>query len=217
MRNDIVKAKTEYTHIIDKVKRLENQRKEIRGTYSKNRQNMLYLEYAKTIWEQLKTTYDEKEDAVRLELEERINKIFENIYDGGIQISVDERYNISTNIITDSGEHMSDLEKNTAQSYAIIFAFIAGIIEMAKSNNDDETNDGFPLVMDAPLSAFDKERIKKICTVLPTIAEQVIIFIKDTDGDIAEKYMDSIIGKKWLIKKHSETVSSMEERLERYV
>lgn len=217
LRNDIVKAKTEYAHTVDKVKRLESQRKEIRGTYSKNRQNMLYLEYAKTIWEQLKSTYDEKESAVRLELEERINKIFENIYDGGIQISVDERYNISTNIITDSGEYMSDLEKNTAQSYAIIFAFIAGIIEMAKSNNDDETNDGFPLVMDAPLSAFDKERIKKICTVLPTIAEQVIIFIKDTDGDIAEKYMDSIIGKKWLIKKHSETVSSMEERLEHYV
>jgi DNA sulfur modification protein DndD len=173
---------------------------------------MVYLEYAKFIWEQLKTTYDEKEEEVRLELEARINKIFENIYDGGIQISVDERYNIITNIVTDSGDYMSDLEKNTAQSYAIIFAFIAGIIEMAKNNNKDETNDGFPLVMDAPLSAFDKERIKRICTVLPTIAEQVIIFIKDTDGDIAEKYMDSIIGKKWLIKKHSKTVSSLEER-----
>jgi DNA sulfur modification protein DndD len=173
---------------------------------------MVYLEYAKVIWEQLKTTYDEKEEEVRLELEARINKIFENIYDGGIQISVDERYNIITNIVTDSGDYMSDLEKNTAQSYAIIFAFIAGIIEMAKNNNKDETNDGFPLVMDAPLSAFDKERIKRICTVLPTIAEQVIIFIKDTDGDIAEEYMDSIIGKKWLIKKHSKTVSSLEER-----
>jgi DNA sulfur modification protein DndD len=212
LRNDIINAKTECSRINDKVKYLENQRKEIRKTYSKNKQNMVYLEYAKVIWEQLKTTYDEKEEEVRLELEARINKIFENIYDGGIQISVDERYNIITNIVTDSGDYMSDLEKNTAQSYAIIFAFIAGIIEMAKNNNKDETNDGFPLVMDAPLSAFDKERIKRICTVLPTIAEQVIIFIKDTDGDIAEKYMDSIIGKKWLIKKHSKTVSSLEER-----
>ena len=212
LRNDIINAKTECSRINDKVKYLENQRKEIRKTYSKNKQNMVYLEYAKVIWEQLKTTYDEKEEEVRLELEARINKIFENIYDGGIQISVDERYNIITNIVTDSGDYMSDLEKNTAQSYAIIFAFIAGIIEMAKNNNKDETNDGFPLVMDAPLSAFDKERIKRICTVLPTIAEQVIIFIKDTDGDIAEEYMDSIIGKKWLIKKHSKTVSSLEER-----
>lgn len=217
LRTEIVNAKTECVRIEDKVKKLENQRREIRKSYSKNKQNMVYLEYAKVIWEQLKTTYDQKEEDVRLELENRINKIFENIYDGGIQISVDERYNIITNIITDNGEYLSDLEKNTAQSYAIIFAFIAGIIEMAKNNNKDETNDGFPLVMDAPLSAFDKERIKRICTVLPTIAEQVIIFIKDTDGDIAEEYMDSIIGKKWLINKHSETYSSLEERSEKYV
>ncbi len=217
LRQDIINARTECLRITDKVKKLENQREQIRKTNSKNRQNMVYLEYAKVVWEKLKTTYDEKEDAVRFELEGRINKIFEDIYDGGIQISVDGNYNISTTIITDSGEYMNDLEKNTAQSYAIIFAFIAGIIEMAKSNNNDETNDGFPLVMDAPLSAFDKERIKKICTVLPTIAEQVIIFIKDTDGDIAEEYMDDIIGKKWLIKKNSETSSSLEERVGSYV
>lgn len=212
LRSDIINAKSEISRNAEKIRRLEAQRTEIRKTFTKNRQNMIYLEYARSIWDKLKITYDEKEKAVRSELETRINKIFENIYDGGIQISVDERYNISTNVITDSGEFTDELEKNTAQSYAIIFAFIAGIIEMAKENNNDETNDGFPLVMDAPLSAFDKDRIHKICTVLPSIAEQVIIFIKDTDGDIAETYMNDIIGEKWLINQHSKTVSSVEKR-----
>ncbi len=212
LRNDIINAKSEINRNADKIRKLDAKRTEIRNTYTKNKQYMVYLEYAKSIWDKLKTTYDEKEELVRSELEECINKIFENIYDGGIQISVDERYNITTNVITDNGELTDELEKNTAQCYAIIFAFIAGIIEVAKNNSGDEVNDGFPLVMDAPLSAFDKERIQKICTVLPTIAEQVIVFIKDTDGDIAEMYMNDIIGRKWLINKHSKTVSSVEKR-----
>ena len=75
-----------------------------------------------------------------------------------------------------------------------------------------QEDEGFPLVMDAPLSAFDKDRIKKICTVLPHIADQVIIFIKDTDGEIAEKYMQDIIGKKWLLEQETKTRSTVVER-----
>ena len=38
------------------------------------------------------------------------------------------------------------------------------------------------------------------------------IFIKDTDGDIAEEHMNNIIGKKWLIKADSQTSSKILER-----
>ena len=44
------------------------------------------------------------------------------------------------------------------------------------------------------LSSFDKKRIKNICEVIPGIAKQVIIFIKDTDGDIAQDYMMDKVG-----------------------
>ena len=59
--------------------------------------------------------------------------------------------------------------------------------------------EGYPLVMDAPLSNFDKTRIKQICTIIPSIAKQVVFFIKDTDGDIAEQHMLDKIGKKYVI------------------
>jgi DNA sulfur modification protein DndD len=48
--------------------------------------------------------------------------------------------------------------------------------------------------MDAPLSTFDNDRIDAICAILPEIAEQVIIFIKDTEGDIAKKRLGNRIG-----------------------
>jgi DNA sulfur modification protein DndD len=66
------------------------------------------------------------------------------------------------------------------------------------------SSEPYPLVMDAPLSAFDTHRIKNVCEILPNIAEQVIIFIKDTDGDLAEKHLGSKIGKRYSFAKKNE-------------
>lgn len=200
------------------ITRLEAERRHYRQASERNRKQLQYLAYAQAIKDELETSYKKKEEQVRENLENCINQIFEDIYDGGIQISVSENYNIATTVIDTDASSGDEIEKNTAQSYAIIFAFIAGIIKMAKESREVtgekiyQEDEGFPLVMDAPLSAFDKDRIKKICTVLPHIADQVIIFIKDTDGEIAEKYMQDIIGKKWLLEQETKTRSTVVER-----
>ena len=82
---------------------------------------------------------------------------------------------------------------------------------MARENSNlnlDEDNiistEPYPLVMDAPLSAFDRRRIKTVCDILPKVAEQVIIFIKDTDGEIAEDNMSDVIGKRYNFEKINE-------------
>ena len=79
---------------------------------------------------------------------------------------------------------------------------------MARQSNDPENemlvSEPYPLVMDAPLSSFDKTRIKTVCDVLPQVAEQVIIFIKDTDGEIAEEYMSNKVGKSYTFDKKNE-------------
>lgn len=103
------------------------------------------------------------------------------------------------------------METSTAQSISVILAFIAGIIKIARESSieqDTETrmleSEPYPLVMDAPLSAFDRRRIKTVCDVLPNIAEQVIIFIKDTDGELAEKNMGTKVGRRYKFDKKSE-------------
>lgn len=66
------------------------------------------------------------------------------------------------------------------------------------------SSEPYPLVMDAPLSSFDKRRIKTVCEALPNTAEQVIIFIKDTDGNLAEEYMGEKIGCRHSFEKKNE-------------
>ena len=167
----------------------ENSRSELSLLDKNNRKIELYKAYTERIYLEMYAEYKAKEKQIREDLENLINEIFKTIYNGGLSLTIDDHYNISV-YVTD---YEGDVETSTAQSIAVIFAFISAIIKMARENqrlNGDETySEPYPLVMDAPLSAFDKRRIKAICSAIPETAEQVIIFIKDTDGELAEEHL----------------------------
>ena len=176
----------------------DTNRRELSLKDDKNRMIEICRSYALEIYNQLSEVYKKSETEVRTKLQATINEIFNDIYDGGLSLSIDEKYHIT---VTVNGYGEDNVETSTAQSISVIFAFIAGIIKMARENKNTTSeelrmleSEPYPLVMDAPLSAFDKKRIASVCKALPDVAEQVIIFIKDTDGDLAEKYMSDKIG-----------------------
>lgn len=189
------------------MKRTETLRNELALNDSNNKKIETYKAYAQYMYDVLQEQYTAEEARIRMKLESTVNEIFKNIYNGGFSLSIDEKYNIQ--IMVDNYEgYTEDIETSTAQSISVIFAFIAGVIKMARESRNPENemliSEPYPLVMDAPLSAFDKRRIKTVCEVLPGVAEQVIIFIKDTDGELAEKYMSDKVGKRYNFEKHSE-------------
>ena len=189
------------------MERADSERRQLTLLDDKNKQIEIYKTYAMRIYEELLQVYEKSEAEVRSRLQTTINDIFKQIYEGGLSLTIDERYRISV-----YGEEISgDVETSTAQSIAVIFAFITGIIKMARENRNatDEaaqllSSESYPLVMDAPLSAFDKRRIKTVCQALPNTAEQVIIFIKDTDGEIAEEHLGDKIGCRHSFEKKNE-------------
>jgi len=185
----------------------ENDRSKLALADVNNKKIEIYKAYAQYMFDELYSIHAHKENEIRKELENSVNEIFKNIYDGGFSLAIDEKYNIQI-IATEFEGYNVDVETSTAQSISVIFAFIAGVIKMARKSKELENellvSEPYPLVMDAPLSAFDKTRIKTICDTLPNVAEQVIVFIKDTDGEIAEENMGNKVGKRYLFKKHSE-------------
>lgn len=174
---------------------------------SNNRRLAVFKAYATYMHQYLFSIYKEKETETRKQLEETVNLIFKEIYNGGFSLSIDEKYNIQV-VVDDFEGYVGDVETSTAQSISVIFAFIAGVIKLARENNSEENSmlktEAYPLVMDAPLSAFDKTRIKTVCDALPKVAEQVIIFIKDTDGEIAEENMGDKVGIRYQFDKKNE-------------
>ncbi len=187
----------------------ENSRAELSLLDTNNQQIERLKAYALRLYNDLSKEYNESESKIREKLEESINEIFKSIYNGGLSLTIDEKYNVSVSVTDYEGE----VETSTAQSISVIFAFISAIIKMARDNQDNSDGVGYaepyPLVMDAPLSAFDKRRIKAICDAIPKTAEQVIIFIKDTDGDLAEEHL----GSKVLIRHSLEKIDEFNTKL----
>lgn len=187
--------------------RADTERRNLTLLDETNKKIEIYKTYAERIYRELLVEYSTSEEKIRTRLQTTINDIFKQIYNGGLYLEIDDKYHISV-YVTD---YEGDVETSTAQSISVIFAFITGIIKMARDNRnstDEDTkllsSEPYPLVMDAPLSAFDKRRIKTVCEALPETAEQVIIFIKDTDGELAEDYMGDKIGSRHHFDKKNE-------------
>lgn len=197
LRNEQAIKQYQSNELITKRDRMASERSELSLLDAKNRTIETHIAYAEYMYNQLNETYSKKETEVRNNLEKAINQIFESIFGGDFYLSLDEKYNVRVNARTEI-EFGDNIETSTSQSISVIFAFIAGIIKLARESEVDAGNlissEAYPLVMDAPLSSFDKKRIKTVCTTLPQIAEQVIVFIKDTDGELAEKHMGNKIG-----------------------
>ena len=187
--------------------RADTERRNLTLLDENNKKIEIYKAYAEKIYEELQDVYISSEAEIRSKLEATINEIFRTIYEGGLSLTIDEKYHISVY----ADDYDGDVETSTAQSISVIFAFITGIIKMARenrtANNEDAqllSSEPYPLVMDAPISTFDKRRIKTVCESLPNTAEQVIIFIKDTDGELAEEYMGDKIGSRHQFDKKNE-------------
>ncbi len=207
LRSERIRLSEEKGAIETKRERCETSINELVLKDDNNKRVARFKAYATYMYKYLFSVYKEKESEVREQLEETVNSIFKEIYNGGFSLKLDEKYNIQIQV-DDFDGYAGDVETSTAQSISVIFAFIAGVIKMARENNSDENSmlmtEAYPLVMDAPLSAFDKTRIKTVCDALPKVAEQVIIFIKDTDGEIAEDNMGSKVGMRYLFDKKNE-------------
>lgn len=172
----------------------------------KNKEIIHCLDYVNYIYDYLDSFYESKERDTRRELEQRVNKFFSQMYEGQLRLKLDDNYGVDVLVEgINMEESNEDWRTSSGQTLAIILAFILGILDIAKENISQGENllvgDTYPLVMDAPLSDFDKTRIGTICNLLPTVAEQVVIIIKDTDGDIAEEHLKSKIGQRYTIAK----------------
>lgn len=186
--------------------RCVTERNELALKDENNRKIEVYKAYAQYMYDVLLEQYKQQEEITRAALRKTVNEIFQSIFDSNFSLQLDDKYNIQI-VVDEDGDYVEDIEAGTAKSTSVIFAFIAGVIQMARQSNNPENemlvSEPYPLVMDAPLSAFDKTRIKTVCDTLPNIAEQVVILIKDTDGDLAEQYMGNKVGERYLFDKKS--------------
>lgn len=180
----------------------ETERDTLAKKSSQNASIALAKKYAEALYDKFNVEYTAKEIKTKANLQAYINENFKKFFNGSITLQIDDNYAVKVSV----NDKFKSLETSTAQGIAVIFAFLAAIIRIAKENSANET---YPVVMDAPLSTLDNQRIKIVCDTLPQIADQVIIFIKDTDGKVAEQYFGNAIGRRLTFDKISDYLTEI--------
>lgn len=183
----------------------------------KNLKIKSFITYAEAIYNWIEATYVEKESAIREKLEEKVNNIFTKMYHGHRKVVIDDKYRVS--LLTEHAETEVKTDESKGLETVKNFAFIAGLVDLAREKIESKagedtmalSSEPYPLVMDAPFSNADEQHVGNISTVLPDIAEQVIMFVMEKDWSYAGNVMGEKVGKKYFLDKRTETLTYLKE------
>ena len=186
---------TNYQRLIYNIKsesdRLKRERENLLETSEEGRKVLEWKKITDKLVKDFEEELSKDEQEKKQNLVNAVQNAFKKIYDADFTISIDDEYNITTT---------SKKELSTGQGLSVIFAFLSGLLDVIKQNREENAEmqlESYPLVLDAPFSVLDKERIISLCDVLPKVSEQIIVFIKDVDGEIARERMFSKIGRSY--------------------
>lgn len=205
-KEDIVGNRSEKER---KLSDLEKTRNELREKNKENDYLRRCLKMTEEIYQQVANAYSGVEAQVREQFCECFQRLYDEIYAPGWKFEISNKYEVHPSKM---------LDQSQGQQYSMVLAFIGTALTLARGKNRNvrpeeqvymDDIEQYPLVMDAPLSAFDNTRIRNISKVMPEIVQQWIIFIKDTDGEVARGHMRNIIGTTYKIKNHSRTYSDI--------
>lgn len=179
------------------------------------------IEYAIAVFEWFKQSYDRQEQEVKRDLLDSVNKIFDKMYHGSRSVTIDDNYRIQ--LITSIGDERISTDESKGLEAVKNFSFISGLVDLARKKArkvekpafSDEpdifTTEPYPIVMDAPFSNVDEIHINNISSLLPEIAEQVILIVMNKDWNFAKTTMESKVGASYYIEKidNSDTYSTI--------
>lgn len=184
----------------------------------KNESVRVYIEYAQQVYDWFAQTYNQKEQEIKEKLIERVNSIFSKMYHGERIVEIDAKYKVS--LLTNNGQKTFKSDESRGLETVKNFAFIGGLVDLAREKilssedldqNEILSSEPYPLVMDAPFSNADEIHVTNISSILPQIAEQVIMVVMDKDWSFAEEAIGDKVGKKYVLDKRSETLTKIQE------
>ncbi len=168
-----------------------------------------YIAYAQSIYDWLKIGYDKQEQEVREKLLVSVNRIFEKMYHGKRIVTLNDKYEVVLHTLL--GNEQISTDESKGLEAVKNFSFISGLVDLARervqngASTDSEeillSSEAYPLVMDAPFSNADEIHIRNISTIIPEIAEQVILIVMNKDWECAKTALESKIGFVYTIEK----------------
>ncbi len=173
------------------------------------RQYQVYYKYAEAIYNWVQTNYEKKEQQIRDRLNIHIKELFDSMYSGHRDISIDERYNIN---LTFNGK---DVDITGGLRVIKYFSYVGALVQTAyevmkerekdESGNEAMLGEQYPLVLDAAFSHADSVHTKNIAKQLATATSQLVFAIMEKDWNYAKEGLEGHVSRIYELQKISET------------
>lgn len=184
----------------------------------KSKQNIARRRMEKTeeIEEIISSLKESLSNQVRVDLSERVDTTFQSIIRKPVKAIIDEEYKLQVIKKTVEGEEYVINEQSTGERQVTSLSFISSIISLAKEKHAKKTlffqGGLYPLVMDSPFGALDDDYREKVAASVSCLAEQVIIFVSNSQWKGKVKHAcEGKVGKSFQLIYHSPKLSKEKE------
>ncbi len=176
------------------------------------------LQATRSAIDELTAIRDLQEQQFRLELEQRVQQIFQTISVTPYLPKLTEKYELILVEITRGVETI--VAASTGENQILSLSFIAGIIDRVREWSEQKLlavpeSNTFPIVMDSPFGSLDRISRRQIAQILPQLANQLVILVTKTQWrDEVETEIQPKIGKQYLLTYYTSKSDCPEDYLE---
>ncbi len=173
------------------------------------RQYQVYYQYAEAIYNWVQDNYKKKEQQIRDKLNIHIKELFDSMYSGQRDISIDSKYNIN---LTFNGK---DVDITGGLRVIKYFSYVGALVQTAyevmkerekdENGNEEMLGEQYPLVLDAAFSHADSTHTKNIAKQLAGATSQLIFAVMEKDWNYAKDGLAGHVAKIYELQKISET------------
>ncbi|MES1022357.1 AAA family ATPase [Gloeocapsa sp. BRSZ] len=168
--------------------------------------------------ERLNEVKQRQEKQFRLQLEKRIQEIFNEISITPYIPKISEKYELT--LIENTSGVEASVAASTGENQILSLSFIGSIIDKVREWSERKmlmVADGstFPIVMDSPFGSLDETYRRQIAKIIPQLANQLIVLVSNTQwrGEV-EAEMTSRIDREYVLTYYSSKPNCEEDTIE---
>ncbi|SIS16204.1 AAA family ATPase [Natronorubrum thiooxidans] len=153
----------------------------------------------------IESSFQELQHTVRTWSNDRVKETFETVATKSSYVA-EITDNFELKIREKYGGDEVEVNKSRGERQIASLAFIGSLVSIAKERNNKDSEKLYfsggiyPIVMDSPFGALDKQHRREISRIIPQLADQVVVFATDSqwEGPVEEEMTD-IIGEEYRI------------------
>jgi len=157
---------------------------------------------------EIESLFEKYQNDVRQNVNNRVNDIFQRIIEKDFYAEITDEYTLR--ILKDVGSAEGQIvAKSTGERQVASLAFISTLISLAKERYESDedatyfTGGIYPMLMDSPFGYLDPTYQRRVSSMLPEMASQVIVLVTQSQwSEEVAGEMDAVAGVRYRLEYH---------------